>query len=122
MPLPQKDDRVLLLHNPRCSKSRATRALLEERGVSFDERLYLEDPLSRAELEDLQARLGKPPGQWVRRKEGAFAEAGLTDAAGDGELLDAIAAHPVLMERPIVVRGERAAIGRPPEDVLALID
>ena len=112
----------VLLHNPRCSKSRQTKALLEDRGVDFEERLYLESPLDRAELEDLAARLGKPISEFVRRKEAAFADAGLDAGSDEGALLDAVAAHPILMERPILVRGERARVGRPPEDVLALLD
>jgi len=112
----------VLLHNPRCSKSRETKALLESRGVAFEERCYLDEPLDRAELRDLAARLGKPIGEWVRRKEAAFAEAGLDAGSSDDALLDAVAAHPILMERPILVRGARAKVGRPPEDVLALLD
>jgi arsenate reductase len=112
---------VVLLHNPRCSKSRAAKALLEERGVAFTLRLYLEQPLSRAELADLARRLGRPAREWVRRGEPAFAAAGLDAASEDGALLDAIARHPELLERPILVRGERAVVGRPPERILALL-
>lgn len=120
MSLPD-DDSLLLLHNPRCSKSRAALALLEERGVEFVLREYLKDPLSRAELESLAERLGRPPGEFVRRNESAFGEAGLDAKSTDDEILDAMAESPILMERPILVRGDRAAIGRPPEDVLALV-
>ncbi|MEM7411930.1 MAG: arsenate reductase (glutaredoxin) [Myxococcota bacterium] len=115
-------DRPVLLHNPRCSKSRAALALLEERGVAFDTRLYLETPLDRSELDELAARLGRGPGGWVRRGESAYAEAGLSDDSEDAALLDAIAQQPILMERPILVNGERAVVGRPPEDVLGLLD
>jgi len=111
----------VLLHNPRCSKSRQTKQLLEERGVAFRERHYLEEPLSRGELEDLANRLGKPIKEWVRRKEAAFAEAGLDDASGPDALLDSVAEHPILMERPILVHGDRARVGRPPEAVLDLL-
>jgi arsenate reductase len=110
-----------LLHNPRCSKSRAAKALLEERGVAFTVRLYLEEPLSRAELADLARRLGRPAREWVRRGEPAFAAAGLGPASGDAAVLDAIAAHPELLERPIGVLGERAVLGRPPERILELL-
>lgn len=116
-----RDDRLLLLHNPRCSKSRAARALLEERGLDFVERRYLDDPLSRDELEELGRRLARSPKEWVRKGEPAYREAGLSDSADDAALLDAIAAHPILMERPIAVRGDRAVVGRPPEDVLELV-
>jgi arsenate reductase len=122
MGLPDSAHRVVLLHNPRCSKSRAVRALLQERGVSFQERCYLEDPLSRQELQELVTRLGRPPREWVRKGESAYAEAGLGPRSDDEALLDAMAAHPILMERPIVVRGSRAVVGRPPEGVLTLFD
>ena len=119
--LSPNDDQIVLLHNPRCSKSRATKEILEGRGVAFTERRYLEDPLSVAELEDLAGRLGLPISQWVRRKEAAFAEAGLSDSSDEADLRNAVAETPLLMERPIVIRGSRAAIGRPPEAVLALL-
>ena len=122
MALPESNEQMVLLHNPRCSKSRATLALLEERGAKFELREYLSDPLSRDELASLGERLGRPPRQWVRDKEAAFSEAGLSGESSDDELLDAVAAHPILMERPILVRGQRAAVGRPPEDVVALLD
>jgi arsenate reductase len=121
MPLPDSDDQLLLLHNPRCSKSRATLALLEEQGVDFEVREYLQDPLSRGELVSLAERLGRPASGFVRKGESAFAEAGLDAKSSDDEILDAMAASPVLMERPILVRGSRAAIGRPPEAVLELL-
>lgn len=120
MTLPS-DDSLVLLHNPACSKSRAARALLEQRGVACRERRYLDEPLSRAELEDLRDRLGRPASEWVRRKEAAFARAGLSEASGEDALLDAMAANPVLIERPILIRGKRAVVGRPPEAVLALL-
>ncbi len=118
--LPETDDELLLLHNPRCSKSRATLALLEEKGVSFKVRMYLEDSLSLDELRSLGERLGRPASQFTRRKEDAFAEAGCGPDSSDDEILEAMARSPILMERPILVRGARAAIGRPPEDVLDL--
>ncbi len=121
MALPTSDDTMVLLHNPRCSKSRATKALLEERGARFEERLYLEAPLDRGELDDLGARLGKPVREWLRGKEDAYAEAGLDADSSDDAVLDAMAEHPILMERPILIRGPKAVIGRPPEDVLALL-
>ncbi len=121
MPLPRSGDELLLLHNPRCSKSRAARALLEERGVRFAERRYLEEPLSRAELVELRARLGRPVSQWTRQNEDAYREAGLGPGTSEDALLDALAAHPVLLERPILVRGRRAALGRPPERLLELL-
>lgn len=119
MALPGPGDALVLLHNPRCSKSRATRALLEERGASFGVREYLNDPLSAAELEELAKRLGKATSDWVRKGESVYQETGLAGAS-DEALREAIAANPILMERPILVSAERAAIGRPPENVLDL--
>jgi arsenate reductase len=120
MPLPD-DDTLVLLHNPRCSKSRAAHALLTERGVAFSERRYLEDPLSRAELGELRKRLGRPASEWVRRGEDAYAASGLDAGASEAAILDAMAQHPVLVERPILVRGARAIVGRPPEAVTGLL-
>lgn len=115
------DDALVLLHNPRCSKSRAAHELLRERGVAFRERRYLEDPLSRAELASLREWLGRAAAEWVRTGEAAFAAAGLDASSGEAAILDAMAAHPILIERPILVRGARAVIGRPPERVLDLL-
>ncbi len=120
MPLPD-DDALVLLHNPRCSKSRAAHALLQERGIAFEARLYLDEPLAREELVELGTRLGKPVGEWTRKKEAAFAEAGLSADADADAILDAMSVHPILMERPILVRGARAVVGRPPEDILGLL-
>jgi arsenate reductase len=121
MGLPETDGDLLLLHNPRCSKSRAVRTLLEERGTTFQERRYLEEPLSLAELSELRVRLDQPVEKWVRRGEPAFAEAGLPADASEERLLDALATHPILLERPILIRGRRAVVGRPPERVLELL-
>ncbi len=121
MSLPESDAQILLLHNPRCSKSRAARALLEARGAAFEERRYLEDPLSRPELEELRARLDRPAAEWLRRGEAAYREAGLAEDSSEAEVLDAMAAHPIRIERPILVRGARARVGRPPEQILTLL-
>lgn len=112
---------IVLLHNPRCSKSRAARALLEQAGAALRERRYLEEPLSREELAALRRRLGRPASEWVRRGEDAYRETGLGPASSEAEILDAMARHPILIERPIAVLGERAVLGRPPEEVLRLL-
>lgn len=114
-------DGLVLLHNPRCSKSRGAVALLEERGVAVEVRLYLEQPLSLAELREVQRRLGLPVRDWVRRGEAAYAAAGLGSDSTDEELLAAMAAHPELMERPILITPHAAAVGRPPELILPLL-
>jgi arsenate reductase len=121
MSLPTTPDELLLLHNPRCSKSRQVKALLEERGVEFAERRYLDDALDEAELADLAGRLGQPLAQWVRSKEAAFAESGLSEQSDEAQLVAAVAANPILMERPILIRGQEARVGRPPENVLSLL-
>jgi len=121
MALPGSDDELLLLHNPRCSKSRAALALLEGRGLPVTVRRYLEEPLSRAELADLRQRLGRAPSEWIRRGESAFVEAGLDEGASESDLLELMARSPSVIERPILIRGERAAVGRPPEKLLELL-
>ncbi|HVH16985.1 MAG TPA: arsenate reductase (glutaredoxin) [Myxococcota bacterium] len=112
---------VVLYHNPRCSKSRAALALLEERGVPVRIVRYLEEPLSRAALADLAAKLGLPARSFVRTGEASYAAAGLGPASPDAAILDAIAAAPILLERPIAARGSKAVVGRPPERVLELL-
>jgi len=120
--LPTSREDILLLHNPKCSKSRQTLALLEERGVEFATRLYLEEPLAVEELSDLATRLGRSPIEFTRTKQAEFAAAGLTTQSGADEIFRAMVDSPILMERPVVIRGDRAAVGRPPEDVLVLLD
>lgn len=112
---------LTLLHNPRCSKSRAAKALLEERGVAFVERRYLDAPLSRTELATLHERLRRSPREWLRRGEASYAASGLDESASDDAILDAMAAHPELIERPILIAGDRAVVGRPPETLLELL-
>ena len=122
MSITEANSETILLHNPRCSKSRALKVLLDERGVSYQERRYLEEPLSRAELDVVHKALGRPVGEWTRSREAAFAEAGLEPGASEDELLGAMVAHPVLMERPILLRAGVAKVGRPPEDALSVVD
>ncbi len=121
MTLPDDTGDLVLLHNPRCSKSRQVKALLDERGAQYTERRYLEDPLSIQELDELSKRLGLRLREWVRTKEAAFEEAGLNSQSSDESVAQAVASHPILMERPILVGPLSAMIGRPPECVLALI-
>lgn len=112
---------VTLLHNPRCSKSRQALALLESSGVALTVRRYLDEPLNREELTALQAKLGGAVVDWTRTKEAAFKASGLSRDAGDAALLDAMVAHPILMERPVAIAGDRAVVGRPPERVHELL-
>lgn len=114
-------DEVEIWHNPRCSKSRGARALLEERGVDFREVRYLDQAPTREDLERVLTLLGTAdPRELIRASEPLYRELGLADADRDA-LLDAMAAHPRLIERPVVIRGDRAVIGRPPERVLDLL-
>jgi len=112
---------LTIYHNPRCSKSRAALALLQERKVPLRIVEYLKDPPTRAELAALRKKLGLAPAEWIRKTESEFKDAGLTANSPDDKLLDAMATHPILIERPIVVRGARAVVGRPPERVLELL-
>lgn len=108
--------------NPGCSKCRTTQSILAERGVEADYVEYLEQAPSPEELERVMALLGiEDPRQMMRTGEAVYAELGLDGAERD-ELLDAMARHPVLIERPIVIVGDRAVIARPPERVLELLD
>jgi arsenate reductase len=111
-----------IYHNPRCSKSRNTLALLEENGVSPDIVLYLETQPDAAEINGLLNKLGISAAELVRRGEEAYKACGLSRDSSDADILAAMAAHPKLIERPIVVKGSKAVLGRPPENVLALLD
>jgi arsenate reductase len=113
---------LTIWHNPRCSKSRSTLGILEEHGVSPQVVKYLDEAPTRAQLEDVLVKLGTDdPVAIARRGEDRWKELGL-DGADRDTVLDALAANPVLIERPIVVKGDRAVIGRPPENVLALLE
>ena len=107
--------------NPACSKCRTAVGALDEAGTAYTQRRYLDEPLSRAEIDDLRRRLGRPASEWIRSGEPAYREAGLSSASSEAEMLDAMAASPILIERPILVRGPRAVVGRPPERVLDLL-
>ena len=113
---------VQILHNPRCSKSRATLALLKERGIEPEIVLYLDTPPSADELSDILGKLGRTPRELMRSGEAEYTELGLADPAlGDPQLIDAMVAHPRLIERPIVLAYGKAAVGRPPESVLDIL-
>jgi arsenate reductase len=111
----------VVYHNPRCSKSRATLALLAEHGIEPVVIEYLKTPLSAAEIKALLGKLKLTPGELVRKSEDLYKETFGDKTPTDAQLIAAMAKHPVLIERPIVVQGERAALGRPPENILQLI-
>ena len=109
-------------HNPRCSKSRQTLALLEERGISPTVRLYLDAAPSASEVAEVLQQLGIKPWELLRRGEKVFKELGLDKDAADKALIEAMSANPILIERPIVIHDGDAALGRPPESVMRLFD
>ena len=110
-------------HNPRCSKSRETVALLKERGAEVDITLYLETPPDAQKLDHVLQLLDLEPRQLMRRKETPYKELGLAaDHHSRSDLIDPMVAHPILIERPVVMTATRAAVGRPPENVLALLE
>ena len=114
---------ITIYHNPRCSKSRQTLELLSDRGVTPVIVEYLTTPPDAATLNVILDKLGVEPREVMRKKEAPYDELGLSDPDLTREqLIDAMVANPILIERPIVVSGERAAIGRPPENVLTLLD
>ncbi len=113
---------VTIYHNPRCSKSRATLALLAERGITPRIVAYLEQPPDVEQLRGLLRLLDMGPRDLMRRGESVYRDLGLGDPSLDDErLLQAMAEHPILIERPIVVCNDRAALGRPPEQVLDIL-
>ena len=113
---------VTIWHNPRCSKSRQTLELLREKGVTPVIRDYLKKPPSKAEVETLIDMVGGDPAQLVRDGEAEFKALKKKKAEmSKADIAKAIAAHPILLQRPIVVSGKKAAIGRPPEAVLPLL-
>lgn len=113
---------VVLYHNPRCSKSRQALSLLREHGVEPEIVEYLKTPLSADALRELLDALGMSARDLLRTGEAPYRELGLAASAGTEEaLIAAIAAHPVLMQRPVARRGARAVLGRPPERVAALL-
>jgi arsenate reductase len=112
---------LVLYHNPRCSNSRAALKLLEDAGKKPEIFLYLENPPSAAELKELLGKLGVGPRALMRSKEPIYKELGLADPAlTDAALIRAMVENPILIERPILIAGKRAVIGRPPERVLEI--
>jgi len=112
---------ITIFHNPRCSKSRATLALLQEQGIEPDIRLYLENPPDTDELKSILSQLGRSPRELMRRGEPEYKAQCLADETSDEALIAAMAATPKLIERPIVLANGKAALGRPPESVLDIL-
>ncbi len=112
-----------IYHNPRCSKSRQTLAILEEHGEEPEIVKYLETPPTEDELRKIVRMLGlSSPRELMRRKEKEYKELGLDDESlSDDDLIRAMAAHPRLIERPIVIKDGKAALGRPPEKIIGIL-
>lgn len=113
---------VTIYHNPRCSKSRETLALLKDRGIEPTVVEYLTDTPDAATLDGLLKKLKLEPRDLMRRKEAPYRDLGLDDPGLSRQaLIAAMVEHPILIERPIVVKGAKAALGRPPETVLEIL-
>jgi len=113
---------VKIYHNPRCSKSRQTLALIEERGIKPQIIEYLNQPPSKSQLKKILAMLDMQPRDLMRKKEPEYLENHLDDTSlTRDQLIDAMIKHPKLIERPIVIHGDKAALGRPPEKVLEIL-
>lgn len=111
-----------ILHNPRCSKSRKTLALIEQAGIEPEVVLYLETPPAADELDEILGKLGLEPGELIRRGEDIYKELGLGQQEfSRQEMIELMVANPKLIERPIVIAGDRAVLGRPPENVNELL-
>jgi arsenate reductase len=113
---------VAIYHNPRCSKSRQALGLLQDKGIEPEVIKYLDTPPDHATLSRILDQLGMEPRNLMRKKEKEYKENGLDNPDLTREqLIDAMVAHPKLIERPIVVKGDKAALGRPPEQVLDIL-
>jgi arsenate reductase len=115
--------KIKIYHNPRCSKSRQTRAILDDNGLDYDVIEYLEHPPTQQELKRVLKMLNKKPLEIIRTGEKLFKELGLNkkDDRTDAEWVKIMVDNPKLIERPIVINGDKAAMGRPPEDVLNIL-
>ncbi len=110
-----------IIHNPRCSKSRQTLALLEEKGCEIQIVEYLNTPLTKAEIYSILSKLDLKPRELMRTKEEEYKALNLAKEESEEKLIQAMVDTPKLIERPIVLIGDRAVIGRPPENVLSLL-
>jgi len=112
---------ITIYHNPRCRKSRETLALIEESGENFEIVEYLKNPLSKEDLKALLDKLQMQPEELLRKGEALWKEKYKGKTLDEDQILQAMAEHPKLMERPVVVKGEAALLGRPPENVRRLL-
>ena len=113
---------IKIYHNPRCGKSRQTLQLLKDQGIEPEIIEYLKKPPTAEELNDILQKLGMEPRELMRKMEAEYKASGLDDEKLDRQaLINGMVNHPILIERPIVVANNKAAIGRPPEAVLAIL-
>jgi len=115
-------NRIKIWHNPRCSKSRNAAQLLEERGVEAEVVRYLDTPPTKEEIKEVLKMLGISARELMRTKETIYKELGLKEVEEEEKLIEAMAAHPKLIERPVVIKDGKAAIGRPIEKVIELLE
>ncbi len=112
---------ITIWHNPKCSKSREALKMLEEKGRDFGVVKYLDENPSRSEIETLLKKLGISARELMRTKEELYKELGLAKVSDEAALIDALVEHPKLIERPILIEGDRAVIGRPVEKVIEFL-
>ena len=112
---------VTIWHNPRCSKSRQTLQLLQDRGTEFSVFEYLKSPPTIEQINEVLTKLDLEPKDIIRKTEATYREQELATVESNEELVEAMRNYPILIERPIVINGDKAAIGRPPEAVLAIL-
>ncbi len=112
---------ITVWHNPKCSKSREALKLVEEKGGAHDVVRYLDAPPSRDEIVELLKKLGISARELMRTKEELYKELGLAEVSDEAKLIDALAEHPRLIERPVLIEGNRAVIGRPVEKVVEFL-
>jgi arsenate reductase len=104
---------IVVWHNPRCSKSRNGIKYLDEKGVEYEVRRYLDEPPTVEEIREVLKKLGMSPRELMRTKEKLYRELGLKEVEDDEKLIEAMAEHPKLIERPIVIKGDKAVVARP---------
>lgn len=112
---------ITIYHNPRCSKSRQGVALLEDKAQNFEIVKYLDEPLTKSQLQEIISKLGIQPIELVRKNEAIWKTDYKSKTLSDEAIVEAMVTHPKLIERPIIVNGDKAVIGRPAENILTLI-
>ena len=112
---------IIFYHNPRCRKSREALTIIESKGVEVDLRLYLKEGIEADDVVSLSKKLGMHPSEFIRKNEPEYKQLG-TDEFSVEEWADIIENNPILLERPILVVGKKAVIGRPPEKVLEILE